>query len=595
MTPPRWTPPSRGGRPLGPSTMKPLRALVTLLLLSFTLPAHAVALGVSVEGVEGDLLKNVLALLDIEQSKAQPDLSPARIRRLHAEAPEQIRAALQPFGYYRVQVDPALSESGGSWEARYRVTLGPPVTIGELDLAIAGAAADDPEFQRLRRELPLALGAPLVHAQYEESKAALLRLAAERGYLDARFSRHEVRVDVARNSASVDLLFESGPRYRFGAVSFDQEDFDGDYLRRFVKFNPGDPYSTSALLALQRALSDTGNFQWVEVRPLREQAFDKTVPIEVALAPRLPRQWRFGLGYGTDTGPRLRANHTRRIGRAGHSIGADMLLSDKIQRAIATYSIPLQDPTTETLSFSARYSKEETESRVSRIEGLTASMTALQAAWQRVLSLNFERERYTLGGLDGSAQLLYPAVSWTRVRADDRIRPEKGNRLHLELRGAADAVASDTDFAQVRAGVKWVRRFWTDNRVLVRADLGATEATEFDRLPASQRFYAGGDNSVRGFGYEQLGPRDASGLVVGGRHLAVGSVELEREIAANWSVAMFYDAGNAFNSIDEPMARGAGVGLRWNSPVGPVRLDFAWAVSTPGNDFRLHLVVGPDL
>lgn len=575
--------------------MKMLRALVTLLLIGCAFPARAAGVSVSVEGVEGDLLKNVLALLGIERARDQPDIPALRVRRLHAEAPGQIRAALQPFGYYRAEVDASLTETAEGWQASYRVTLGPPVTIGALDVSVEGPAAEDAEFRRLRGRLPLAQGERLVHARYEEAKAALQRLAAERGYLDARFSRHEVRVDVARNSADIALRFESGPRYRFGTVAFEQEGFDEEYLGRFVRFKPGDPYSSSALLALQRDLSNTGNFQWVEVRPLRERASAETVPITVSLAPRLPRQWRFGLGYGTDTGPRARVSHTRRVGDAGHVAGADLLLSSKMQRAIATYAIPLKDPTTETLNFSGRYSKEETESRVSRIEGLTASVSARQAEWVRVLSLNFEHERYTVGDSDGASRMLYPAASWTRVRADDRFRPVRGERLYFELRGAAESLASDTDFVQARAGMKWVRSFWDANRILVRADLGATRAATFERLPASHRFYAGGDNSVRGFGYEELGPKEASGRVVGGRYLAVGSAEIERTVAVNWSVAMFYDAGNAFDAPNEPMARGAGVGLRWKSPVGPVRVDLAWAVSTPSNDFRLHLVIGPDL
>lgn len=575
--------------------MKPLRALVILLPLLVLAPVQAADLSVTVEGVYGDLLKNVQALLDIERAKAEPELSAARVRRLHARAPGQIRSALEPFGYYHVQVRPALTKTDGAWEARYAVTLGPPVTIGELEVVVSGAAADDPEFWRLQRELPLQIGEALVHARYEEAKASLLRLAAERGYLDARLLRHEVRVDVERNSASVVLAFDSGPRYRFGEVRFDQDSFEESYLRRFVRFEPGDPYSTSAVLALQRSLSNSGNFQWVEVRPLRDAAAGGEVPIEVSLAPRAPRLWRFGLGYGTDTGPRGRVNHTRRIGRSGHTLGADVLVSDKIKHVIAGYSVPLGDPVAEALSLSARYSEEETESRTSRIEGLTASVTTLQGQWVQVLSLNFEREDYAVGEDDAFSQLLYPALSWTRVRADDRIRPDKGSRIYLELRGAADAVVSDTDLVQGRIGMKWVRSFWTDNRILLRADAGATQVAEFDKLPASQRFYAGGDNSIRGFGFEELGPTDASGAVAGGKYLAVGSVEFERDIADNWSVAAFYDAGNAFDAADEPMARGAGAGLRWNSPVGPVRLDFAWALSEPDNDFRIHLVIGPDL
>ena len=122
-----------------------------------------------------------------------------------------------------------------------------------------------------------------------------------------------------------------------------------------------------------------------------------------------------------------------------------------------------------------------------------------------------------------------------------------------------------------------------------------TDVGDVNKLPASQRFFAGGDNSVRGYQFESLGPTDESGEVIGGKHLVVGSIELDHRITDSWNAAVFYDIGNAINSVNDELFAGAGVGVRWKSPVGPVRFDFAWALDKTDEQFRLHVVIGPDL
>ena len=132
-------------------------------------------------------------------------------------------------------------------------------------------------------------------------------------------------------------------------------------------------------------------------------------------------------------------------------------------------------------------------------------------------------------------------------------------------------------------------------RVLIRGELGYTEVTDVTELPASIRFFAGGDSSVRGFAYESLGPEDESGDVIGGRHLATGSLEVDHPITERWHLAAFTDAGNAFNTINEFEPRhSAGLGVRWRSPLGPIRLDIARAIDEH-RDWRIHLSMGPDL
>jgi translocation and assembly module TamA len=182
-----------------------------------------------------------------------------------------------------------------------------------------------------------------------------------------------------------------------------------------------------------------------------------------------------------------------------------------------------------------------------------------------------------------------------KVKADDRLNTRRGYRIYSEIRGANENLLSDTNYGQLRLGLKWIRGISDNTRLLLRGDFGTTNVAYLDKLPASQRFFAGGDNSVRGYAYEELGPTNELGEVIGGKNLIVGSVELEQRIAGNWSGAIFYDVGNAINSFGDELFAGAGFGVRWQSPVGPIRFDFAWALDKEQDQFRLHVVIGPDL
>jgi translocation and assembly module TamA len=334
----------------------------------------------------------------------------------------------------------------------------------------------------------------------------------------------------------------------------------------------------------------------VEVRPDRDNVTDDRIPIYVDVTSRLPRQWRFGLGYATDTGARTTVRHTNLLNAEGHKLQSDLLLSEKLRRVSMAYTIPQQDPITQQLGFGWRYSNEITDSRDSHITGVNVTYSSMWQEWRRTYSLFLDREAYVIADQpEQTQQALYPLISLDRVTADDRLRTRNGSRVHVDVRGAREEAFSDTNYAQLRVGLKWIRGLGQAGRMVVRGDFGTTNVAFLDKLPASQRFFAGGDNSVRGYAYEELGPTDASGAVVGAKHLMVGSLELDHKISANWSAATFYDIGNAVDSFNDHLARGAGVGMRWNSPMGPVRFDFAWALSKPQDRFRLHIVIGPDL
>jgi translocation and assembly module TamA len=212
-----------------------------------------------------------------------------------------------------------------------------------------------------------------------------------------------------------------------------------------------------------------------------------------------------------------------------------------------------------------------------------------------VLSLTFQQEDFTIGLTDENTALLMPGVNVQRVWGRERLIATRGARLQLDLKGAQEGLLSDASFVQGQVDAKLILPLGERQRLISRGTLGAIYTDDFERLPPSIRYFAGGDQSVRGYDYNRLGPRDASGEVIGGRYLVVGSLELERHIRGNWRAALFYDTGNALDGWNESLEQGAGIGLRWETPIGLVRLDVATALSEDGRPWRLHLTVGPDL
>jgi translocation and assembly module TamA len=234
-----------------------------------------------------------------------------------------------------------------------------------------------------------------------------------------------------------------------------------------------------------------------------------------------------------------------------------------------------------------------------------ASFTRARGRRVEAATVQLRRDDWTIGPrtegseIEGVTDLLLLAVRQTRTRRGNPVYSRDGSRLHLGLEAAHDSLLSDTSLVRGIAEGKWIAPVGRSYRLIYRLNLGYLLADDFDVLPPNLRFFTGGDQSVRGFGYEEIGARNEQGIVIGGDTLAVASVELERRLYDRWAVAAFFDAGDAFLADDPPALRdlrmGAGVGARWLSPIGMVRVDVAVAFREEGHPVRLHLTIGPDL
>ena len=213
----------------------------------------------------------------------------------------------------------------------------------------------------------------------------------------------------------------------------------------------------------------------------------------------------------------------------------------------------------------------------------------------RTLSLDFSYDSFDVGAESNRTRLVLPGVSFDHKRADRDIFPTRGRRLTLELRGTGEFLGSTTSFLQATLTARYLRSLSSKSRILARATAGLTAKSEFGELPPSVRFFAGGDESIRGFGYNTLGPKDELGNVIGGSNLLVMSIEYEHLLRGNFYGAVFLDAGNAFDTLDVDAAVGAGLGLKWLSPVGPLRFYLAHPLNQSDRSVRVHVRLGADL
>jgi translocation and assembly module TamA len=519
---------------------------------------------------------------------------------LHRRAPGQIEEALAPFGRYRVQVSEQLIEperDGGRWVARYDVDPGPPVKIGAVDYQVTGPGASNPRFPQ---QFPLRPGDVLLHEAYEKAKNEITGIASEEGYLDARLVRHQVLIDPVAYEANVEFHLDTGPRWYLGKVSFSQDLLSDAYLEKFVNFEPGAVYDPGLLLGLQGRLVGMEYYSDVEIVAHKDRAgADRVIPIEVIARRNKANKYRVGIGYATDVGPRLTLDYRRRyIGPNGHKAKAELAISEAIQSVLAEYRIPFRNPLRDYILIRPEFYGFDTASRQGTLFKVgVAHSVVTKGGWRRNIGIDYRYEDYEVADTDSDTfNGLVPYASWSKVKADDPINTRNGHRIKYIVKGTARGL-SETNWLGATINYKVIRSFGEDFRFIARTDLGAILAADISDVPASERFFAGGDQSIRGWGLDVLGPNDpVTNDTIGGRYLAVGSLELERRIRGNWSGVVFTDFGNAFDpDYTAVWEQSAGLGIRYATPIGPVRVDVAYAITKETPGFRLHFGLGPDL
>jgi len=580
-----------------------LPVLLFCVIVAVAAPLGAAELfRVEVEGgkrVKGKVLENLEATL------APPPglVREGKVDRYWAErfarqAPRRAAAALKPFGYYHPRVETQLDEpAAGRFRLRVMIEPGPPLLVEAVAVTLTGPGAKSRGLQELVGKFPLAEGKVLRQDLYEEAKGELKARALELGYLDADFSEHRLEIDPARNLGRVVLTLATGEPYSFGnALIHGAPDYPDRFLGRYLAFDEGERFSYRLLGQTQLNYLNSDRFRDVIITPQRELAEERVVPVAIQLVPSARRRLRPGVGYGTDTGARVTLRYKDvNVWHRGHEFTSDFLIAQRRQSLRADYILPNYRHLNEHTALRAGYDQEELDTYDSRLLFVEAEQVrAFAPGLLGSVYLRLLREDFEIGEEDATARLLLPGIRFTLRRYDDPVRPRSGYQLRLELRGTDKSLGSDASLMQALGAANLLLPLPKKFSLFLRGQAGATWQNDPLRdIPPSLRFFAGGDQSVRGYGYQTLGPEDDSGDVVGGKNLLVGSVELERALGEDWGVVIFYDAGNAFDSFsDYRIYEGAGLGVRRYTPIGPVKVDLARQIGVDDPSIRLHVSIG---
>lgn len=562
--------------------------LLTLLL--FTVPAQAQTT-LRLSGLTGELEANVQRYLD---RYAATEISTSL--RFQSRLEQDIGTALQALGYYHSEIDISLQRNGRNGSRLLiRVTPGEPTRIKETDLQILGDAQNDADFLAILAQAPK-VGDIVHHGRYDSFKASLNSLAQRKGYFDARFSIQRLEVAPSRREAFVRLHFDSGIRYRFGQVSFSGQQIASDRLQSLVPFQAGAPYLASQLGELNQALANTNWFSSILVTADTEAITEHTLPINIELAPRKRNSIETGIGYSDDVGARLKLNWLKPwLNERGHSLNTKLAISGAEQSVEAAYKLPLQSVATDfwQLQYGLR-NRDYQDTRAIESNLALERHWLLANDWYRTASIRWLYEDYTQADQVDSSSLLMPGISFSRSRQSGSGMPRQADRLLLGIEVSDPSWGSDASFVRLRGRAGYIDSFGDRHRMVSRLDAGAILMETVENLPPSLRFFAGGDNNLRGYAYESVSPLNQQGELIGGRYMATASLEYQYRVTGNWWLATFADYGSAWTDSPD-WKRGVGFGVRWGSPIGAVRIDFAWGLDAEGSPFQLHFSLGPEL
>lgn len=590
-----------------PATLRAALCAILGAALFAAQPASA-EVRLEINGLPEALEDNVRAVVG-----ALPADETRPVRRFLRDLDANTRTALSALGYYAADIDISTADvisTAGATEVNpdgrdvvitVDATPNDPVRVNSIDIDVAGSALGDDEFMKRLTDLPLREGDVFLSADYESIKTDVLSAAQDRGYFDLEFQVSEVSVSRQNLTANIEIAIDSGERYTFGNVLFDEEVFSDEFLNRWLTFAPGDQFELEKIGESTDNLRGSQYFDSVRVIPQRDERYGKVVPVQVSLQNRDNNQVGIGIGYQTDIGPRVSLSWEKPlINRFGHSAAVDFEVSETRQSVGFNYRIPRKDqPLTNYWGAEAGVLNEDfSEDDVSYNKTTLAvqRVTRTTHDFEQSLFLRWEHERSTVSDVDDTVDLLLPGVSYSRSRTHGKPHTTWGQSERFSIYSGSDELLSTIDFLKTTLNFRFLREFSDKNYFIGAIGLGWIESNDFDRVPASQRFFAGGDRSVRGFRYRDISPINADGDAVGGRYLEEFTIEYNRRFRDQFRWATFIDTGRAFNNYDTRYSAGAGIGFRWQSPVGSFKLDVARPVSNgDGNTPRLHISLGSDL
>ncbi|WP_168461752.1 autotransporter assembly complex family protein [Acinetobacter sp. A1] len=614
--------------------------------------------------------------------------------------------AAQAVGFYNAEFKfEKLSDS----RVRVNVVPNPPVAIKQQNIEFTGEGQYEAQFQVIGVLPDQEVDDVFNHGLYEQTKKRITDAATDNGYFDSYWRLHDVKVAQPQNTADINLRYETGERYKLGAVEFRMSDpnqefpLDMDILQSMVTWQENADYTFWRVNGLANNLTNSRYFNYTLVDTIRpdpvehplelppdiqalvdqqklslgdatvtdkkqvassqevtqsvvneaefagteegpanenlrtlqvqqenkqteeerfkEQArIDKKIPVIVTLNADRLNSAEVGTGYGTDTGVRLRGQYRRAIvNKRGHSFDANLELSEIRQAIDGRYNIPYNHPLNDYVALVGGYEREERDDVAqgsgllieSAVAGADRVIKNPMGSWQHTFGLRYRLDRLTetgdvfldnvpdafIANGDVEQQSLLLGYEISRTDSNRRVNPSKGFRQIYKVELGSESLLSDADLAIFNAGWRFIYSMGeNDNHQFVgRSDLGYIYTEDFKKVPYNLRYFTGGDQSLRGFDYKSLAPQ-IDGFKIGGQALAVGSLEYNYQFKEGWRAAVFSDFGNAYDTdFSNDTEYSVGLGVRWASPIGPIRIDVASGISDDNHPIRLHFFIGSQL
>lgn len=552
--------------------------------------------------------------LELLRYRELTDLSDSELTRLLNDADKNARELVATLGYFSPEIK-FEQKAAGSGAATRLLTLsvvpGEPTVVGEVEVAFGGPIATEPAAQQQRQKIEdnwsLRPGMRFTQARWASAKQQALRQLTSQRYPTGQLGVTLADIDPVARSAHLKVTLESGPAYQLGAMVISGlERYDAELVTRLARLPANASYDQAQLVAAQQRLADSGYFDSAFLS-LDTSGDPSSTPVLVQLREARLQKLVLGIGASTNGGARVSVEHTHhKVPGIGWRAVSKLML-DRETRSIGTELTSRPDADNWRWVTAAQLQSQKLGSFDVHSQSLRGGRSQIGERIDRNYYLQYDRADTT--SADASAPAMASALSanyaFTLRNFDSLPFPNSGWGWGAEVGGGSTLGAQRDPFGRVltRALGYWPLGRSLDGaaasragRLALRAEVGAVIAKDGINLPSTQLFLTGGDNTVRGYGYRDIGVTLPDGQTAAGRYLAVGSIEWQRPIArqgrwSEWESTVFIDAGAVADQPDELHAKvGVGVGARWKSPVGPLQIDLAYGVAV--KRLRLHLNVG---
>jgi translocation and assembly module TamA len=527
-------------------------------------------------------------------------------------ARDNITKAIQALGYYRATINLTTlgEDESTAWSLTIDVALNQPTVIESSEIIISGEAQSDEVFKTLIQKQDFKQGEILDHGKYEQFKLSLASLGLKHGYFDARFIDTRIAIHQSYHSAKIYIHYNSGQRFRLGKVNFSDFEINNDLLTQLIPFTYEQPYNVKLLRKLQSQLEQTQYFSNIVIDPKNKQHSEGIIPIDVNIEKGQNHHFDLGLGYATNTRLRVSAGwKTSLLNRYGHKQETKITYSEINPVGLFNYTIPLSHPLNDVSQFELRLEDDVYGDIESKYWSARLGRVKKNERFVSEYYLRYLKEDWQLDSQNYSALYYLPGMTWSKVtRKGDPINPSQGFSQYYNVELSHQEIGSDTSFLRFYAKWKYINSFNANHRFVARAELGflVPERTDFEEMSPSLRFFAGGDESIRGFSYQSIGssipnPQNAldvnepETLIVGGSRLSVGSVEYQYQFHEKWRAAIFLDGGSVYKKDKFKAVYSVGPGIHYMSPIGAIRLYLGYSLSKDNPSWRIHFNLGAEL